>query len=135
MLVLSRKKDEKIIIGDDITLVVIEIRSDKVRLRIEAPTEISVHRSEVYEKILLERGITSILEVTDQKSGGKGMLVLSRMKDEKIIIGDDITVMVIEIRSDKVRLGIEAPTEISVHRSEVYDVIVKQKEAEVSPSP
>lgn len=51
------------------------------------------------------------------------MLVLSRKKDEKIIIGDDIIIMVIEIRGDKVRLGIEAPKEISVHREEVYEAI------------
>ena len=51
------------------------------------------------------------------------MLVLSRKKDEKIIIGDNITVMVIEIRGDKVRLGIEAPKETPVHRKEVYEAI------------
>jgi carbon storage regulator len=54
------------------------------------------------------------------------MLVLSRKKDEKIKIGNDITVMVIEIRSDKVRLGIEAPKEITVHRQEVYDAIKQE---------
>lgn len=51
------------------------------------------------------------------------MLVLSRKKDEKIVIGDSITLMVIEIRGDKVRLGIEAPADIPVHRQEVYDAI------------
>lgn len=56
------------------------------------------------------------------------MLVLSRKKDEKIIIGDKITIMVIEIRGDKVRLGIEAPKEITVHRQEVYDAIKKDHE-------
>jgi carbon storage regulator len=61
------------------------------------------------------------------------MLVLSRKKDEKIIIGDNISIMVVEIRGDKVRLGIEAPREISVHRREVYDAI-KRKEAEESES-
>ena len=55
------------------------------------------------------------------------MLVLSRKKDEKIIIGDNITVMVIEIRGDKVRLGIEAPKEITVHRQEVYDAIKREQ--------
>lgn len=55
------------------------------------------------------------------------MLVLSRKKDEKIIIGDSITVMVIEIRGDKVRLGIEAPKEITVHRQEVYDAIKREQ--------
>lgn len=51
------------------------------------------------------------------------MLVLSRKKDEKIMIGDSITLMVIEIRGDKVRLGIEAPRDVAVHREEVYDAI------------
>lgn len=55
------------------------------------------------------------------------MLVLSRKKDEKIIIGDNITVMVIEIRGDKVRLGIDAPRDVSVHRQEVYDAILKER--------
>jgi len=57
------------------------------------------------------------------------MLVLSRKKDEKIVIGDNISIMVVEIRGDKVRLGIDAPREVSVHRREVYDAI-KRKESE-----
>jgi carbon storage regulator len=51
VLVLTRKKDEKIIIGDDIVLMVIEIQGDKVRLGIAAPLDIPVHREEVYRKI------------------------------------------------------------------------------------
>ena len=51
------------------------------------------------------------------------MLVLSRKKNESIIINDDITVVVVEIRGDKVRLGIEAPKDVPVHRMEVYDAI------------
>jgi carbon storage regulator len=51
------------------------------------------------------------------------MLVLSRKKNETLVIGDNISVVVIEIRGDKVRLGIEAPKEIPVHRQEVYDAI------------
>lgn len=54
------------------------------------------------------------------------MLVLSRKKDEKIMIGDSITLMVIEIRGDKVRLGIEAPKDVAVHREEVYDAIKRE---------
>ena len=57
------------------------------------------------------------------------MLVLSRKKDEKIVIGDNISIMVVEIRGDKVRLGIDAPRDVSVHRREVYDAI-KRKESE-----
>ncbi len=51
------------------------------------------------------------------------MLVLSRKKNESIIINDDITVVVVEIRGDKVRLGVEAPKEVPVHRREVFDAI------------
>jgi carbon storage regulator len=56
------------------------------------------------------------------------MLVLSRKKNESIIINDHIVVTVVEIRGDKVRLGIEAPKDISVHRREVYDAIHNQLE-------
>jgi carbon storage regulator len=55
------------------------------------------------------------------------MLVLSRKKDEKIIIGDNIAIMVVEIQGDKVRLGIDAPREITVHREEVYQAIQKKQ--------
>ena len=51
------------------------------------------------------------------------MLILSRKKNEVIVINNNITIMVVEIRGDKVRLGIEAPKEVSVHRKEVYDAI------------
>ncbi len=55
------------------------------------------------------------------------MLVLSRKKNESIIINDVITVTVVEIRGDKVRLGIEAPKDVSVHRREVYEAIQHQQ--------
>ena len=58
------------------------------------------------------------------------MLVLSRKKNESIVINDDITIVVVEIRGDKVRLGVEAPKEVPVHRREVYDAI---KRAEQEP--
>lgn len=48
------------------------------------------------------------------------MLILSRKRDEKIRIGEEVTITVVEIRGDKVRLGIEAPTSIRVNREEVY---------------
>ncbi|MGI9518846.1 MAG: carbon storage regulator CsrA [Pirellulaceae bacterium] len=59
------------------------------------------------------------------------MLVLSRKKNESIVINDDITIVVVEIRGDKVRLGVEAPKEVPVHRQEVYDAI-KRSAAEQS---
>lgn len=57
------------------------------------------------------------------------MLVLSRKKNESIVINDDITIVVVEIRGDKVRLGVEAPKEVPVHRREVFDAIHRNKAA------
>lgn len=54
---------------------------------------------------------------------GNDMLVLSRKKNESIVINDDITIVVVEIRGDKVRLGVEAPKEVPVHRREVFEAI------------
>jgi len=51
------------------------------------------------------------------------MLVLSRKKNESIVINNDIKIVVVEIRGDKVRLGVEAPKEVPVHRREVFDAI------------
>ncbi len=68
MLVLSRQKDENIIIGDDIVVTVVDIRRDKVRLGIDCPTEIPVHRREVYEAIQNENKRASRLETTAQQS-------------------------------------------------------------------
>jgi carbon storage regulator len=56
------------------------------------------------------------------------MLVLSRQKNEEIVIGDGVIVTVVEIRGNKVRLGIEAPKEIRVDRREVYDKIRAERE-------
>lgn len=58
------------------------------------------------------------------------MLVLSRKKNESIVINNDITIVVVEIRGDKVRLGVEAPREVPVHRREVYDAIQRNQEAD-----
>ena len=54
------------------------------------------------------------------------MLVLSRQRDETIMIGDDIEITVVDIRGDKVRLGITAPTSVPVHRKEVYEAIKRE---------
>ena len=58
------------------------------------------------------------------------MLVLSRKKNESIIIRDDIVITVVEVRGDKVRLGIEAPKEVPVHRREVYEKIKESERTE-----
>ncbi len=63
------------------------------------------------------------------------MLVLSRQRDETIMIGDNIEVTVVDIRGDKVRLGINAPKEISVHRKEVYDAVRRENRAAAQVKP
>ena len=55
------------------------------------------------------------------------MLILSRRKDEVIRINDDISIMVVEIRGDKVRLGCVAPKDVPIHRQEVYEAIQRAK--------
>jgi len=57
------------------------------------------------------------------------MLVLSRQRDESIIIGDDIVITIVDVRGDKVRLGITAPPHISVHRKEIYESIKREAES------
>lgn len=54
------------------------------------------------------------------------MLVLSRHRDESIMIGDDVVVTIVDIRGDKVRLGINAPQDVPVHRQEVYEAIQRE---------
>lgn len=64
------------------------------------------------------------------------MLVLSRKRDEEIVIDDRIRIVVVEIRGDKVRLGIEAPRDVDVHRKEIWDIRQAQNQAAtLSPTP
>lgn len=56
------------------------------------------------------------------------MLVLSRHRDESIMIGDDVVITIVDIRGDKVRLGIDAPQDIPVHRQEVYEAIKRENQ-------
>ena len=58
------------------------------------------------------------------------MLVLSRQKDESIMVGDEVEITIVDVRGDKVRLGITAPRSIDVHRKEVYEAIQREKEGQ-----
>ena len=61
------------------------------------------------------------------------MLVLSRKKNEQIHLGDDITVTVVDIRGDKVRLGITAPRDVSIHRGEIHEMIQREAREKLQP--
>lgn len=63
------------------------------------------------------------------------MLVLSRKRDERIVIGDNIIITVVEVRGDKVRLGIEAPAEVPVHRQEILDAMRRNAPSEPKTPP
>jgi carbon storage regulator len=63
------------------------------------------------------------------------MLVLSREKDESIMIGDDVEITIVDVRGNKVRLGINAPREVSVHRKEIYLAIQKEKQQNGTEAP
>lgn len=64
------------------------------------------------------------------------MLVLSRFKDEKIMIGEDIVIEIVDVRGDKVRLGITAPPDVPVHRQEVFEAIKRERQtATAKPTP
>ena len=57
------------------------------------------------------------------------MLVLSRYKDQSIYIGDDIIITVVDVRGDRIRIGIEAPADVPVHRQEIYEAIKRERKA------
>jgi len=63
------------------------------------------------------------------------MLILSRKVNEKVVIGDDISVSIIEIRGDQVRIGIDAPKKIKVFRQEVFDAIMDENKAASKSKP
>lgn len=62
------------------------------------------------------------------------MLVLTREKDESIMIGDDVEITIVDVRGNKVRLGIKAPADVPVHRKEIYLAAQKEKQQNKSPS-
>jgi carbon storage regulator len=63
----------------------------------------------------------------DSAEKGADMLVLSRKKNESIVIADNVIITIVEVRGDKVRLGIEAPKDVPVHRKEVLEAILNEK--------
>lgn len=131
MLVLSRKESEDIIINNNIAVTIIEMRGNKARIGIKAPKNIPIYRAEIddNEKRRVRQKANQAGSSTVDINKAGGYLTITREKDQRIEIGDNISIMVVEIRGDKVRLGIEAPKEVPVHRKEVYDAIQRERTA------
>ena len=87
----------------------------------------------VAELSIVRTQVTSVTDLTGACSGEANvMLVLSRKKNESIVIDGAVKITVVEVRGDKVRLGIEAPREVPIHRSEVYDAIRRSQAEEAN---
>jgi carbon storage regulator len=131
MLVLSRQRDEAVLIGDDIRVIVVDIRGDKVRLGIHAPSKYAVYRKELYDKII--KDIHAGQPKPGSRGGRDGMLVLARQRDETIYVIDQddwehpvAEITIVDIRGDKVRIGFTAEKVVTIHRQEVYDAIQRE---------
>ena len=111
MLVLTRKIGQKIIIGDNIEVTLVSLGGGAAQLGVLAPRGIRVANQETQAEIPIEE---------------EDMLVLSRKVSEKILIGDDIEIMLVSIIGDTVRIGINAPKEIKIMRQEVLEEVRDQ---------
>jgi carbon storage regulator len=126
-LVLTRHLGESIMVGDEVEVQVVGIKSGTVRLKVVAPRSIPVHRREVFDAIrsgFAPPEPAPRLEGTAPR-GGKpaGGLVLARMARESIMIGEDVEIAVVESRPSTVKLRISAPKSVPVHRREVYEAL------------
>jgi carbon storage regulator len=138
VLVLSRKNSESLVLGHSVLITVIEIHPDWVSLGFSVPNGVSVHRSEEDQEIAFDdpgvkAQLAAIIDPSGKPKPSASPLVLSLRKDEKLVIAGVIVVMVIEIRGDKVRLGVETPRDVNLHRLEVYAAIRRETESEAQP--
>ena len=124
-LVLTRHVDESIMVGDEVEVQVVGLKSGTVRLKIVAPRSIPVHRREVFDAIRETRlEVASSIASTDPRPGKpSGGLVLTRYAQQSIMIGDEVEIAVVEVRPTTVKLKIVAPRTVAVHRREVYEAI------------
>ncbi len=142
MLVITRQRDETLMIGECIEVTVIDIRGDKARIGVIAPRCVPVHRKEIWEEVRLQYKLaqSGLLNpeprpsVSANAAGPAGpTLVLTRRRDESVMIGDDVEVTVIDIRGDKVRLGVNSPRQMSVCRKEIFEAIRRENAQAAEP--
>ena len=115
-LVLTRKTGQRVMIGDEIIVEVLNVDSREARLLFSVPKSIEVHREEVYHRIHHEGTQQAKKKVYTET----GSLVLSRKIGQRVMIGDEIIVEVLNSEVGEVRLLFSVPENIQVHREEVY---------------
>ena len=128
MLILNRRVTETLMVGDNVTVTVMGIKGNQVRLAVKAPKSTAIHREEVSARIQKEREnspIVALISTDEEKT--TGMLILTRRVGETLLIGDDVTLTPWGIKGGQVRIGIEAPKDVAVHREEIYARIQKKR--------
>lgn len=132
MLILARYRDKKIKIDDIVTLNIMSINhKGSVSVGIQAPKKVPVHREEIFEKV--KENSQETVSFKDVSKGltpsdvGDGYLIFTRHKGQKFRICDDVVITILGIHKGQVRLGIEAPEDVSVHRQEIWEKIQSEK--------
>jgi carbon storage regulator len=128
-LVLTRHLGESIMIGDEVEVHVVGLRSGTVRLKVVAPRSIQVHRREIFDSIRSEAALAEPalspeaepVPVSHRPGKVNGGLVLARLARQSIMIGEDVEIGVVEVRPSVVKLRISAPKSVPVHRREVFE--------------
>ena len=125
---LTRHLGESIMIGEAVEVQVVGLKASTVRIKIVAPRSIPVHRREVFDAIQAAPVVpadsaTMPETVPPRPVKPQGGLVLTRSMHQSIMIGEDVEIMVVEVRPTTVKLKISAPRTVAVHRREVFDAI------------
>lgn len=128
MLILSRYQGQKIILDGLIEINVINIdKRNAVAIGIRAPKAVPVHREEIHKKV--KESKTDVVEFKmatkgfEPKDMPEGYLILNRHANQKIKICDDVTITLLSVDKRAAKIGIDAPTDVSIHREEIQNRI------------
>jgi carbon storage regulator len=133
MLILTRYRDQKIKIDDIVTINIMSVnKQGSVSVGIQAPRSIPVHREEIFAKVKADNSDEVFFQEAThgftKKDVGTGYLILTRNKGQKIRICDDVIITILASTKGNVKIGIDAPNDVAIHREEIYDKIQAEKE-------